>query len=157
MAADALTERFVEAKGGLVEVVDAEYDLGEAADTGTALGFCHETSNSAAALRVLGDDEFRNPSVASRTQRRDTGHFKLLKILRSHQPDDNATPFSHEERLVGWRVESGAGARGRGEHQLRGISSRQPDIRLNWLDVADRALDLQHTQTESCSSTRNTP
>ncbi len=54
MAADALVERFVEAKGGLVVLVDAEFELRGAAVAGPALGFRHAAGGDTAALTGMG-------------------------------------------------------------------------------------------------------
>ena len=100
-AVGGVAELLVEPQGGLVEVVDAEPDLGEAAVAGLAVGFSHQARGDAAALMRLGDDEFLDHGVAAGRQGGDVWHFKPFQGLDPHQAHNIAVDFGHEEGLIG--------------------------------------------------------
>jgi len=101
VAVGSVAELLVEPQGGLVEGVDAEVDLGEAAVAGPAVGFSHQEGGNAASLMGLGDDEFLDHGVAARREGRNVGYLKAFQSLDAHQAHDGAIHFSHEERLIG--------------------------------------------------------
>ena len=91
----------VEPQRSLVELVDAETNLRDAAVAGPAVGFGHQSRGDSASLMGLSDDELLDHGVASRRQGGDIGHFKPFVDLDPHQPHDNAIHFSHKKRLIG--------------------------------------------------------
>ena len=100
MAVGGEAKLFVEPQGGVVEVVDAELDLGEAAVAGPAVSLGHEAGGDATALMGLGDDELLDHGVAAGRERGDIGHFKALQGLDAHESDDGAIDLGEEERLI---------------------------------------------------------
>ena len=100
-AVGGVAELGVEPQGGLVELVDAETNLRDAAVAGPAVGFGHQPRADAAALMGLRDGEFLDHGVSTRPEGRDIGHFSPFQSLHSHQPHDIAIHLSHEQRLVG--------------------------------------------------------
>ena len=99
-AVSRVAELLAESQGGLLELVDAEFDLGEVAVTGLPVGFGHEARGDAASLMGLGGDGILDQGVAAGCKGGDAGHFKAFEGLCPNEAHDIAIDLSREERLA---------------------------------------------------------
>ena len=90
-----IVDFFVEPQAGLIDVVDDELDVGEAAVRGPAVGFGRQPDNDTSSLMGLGKDEFLNHRVASQRQNGNIGPSTrssvCIRTSPSTSPSTSAT------------------------------------------------------------------